>query len=264
MRVKHIALSPSSIQLFLSCPQKFIYDKFATYPERVQDPLNMSAADWGTAFHAHLARHYSGEQHVPSGNKFLDDRFHHYVEHYQGETVDIVSVEQTLSRPLEGSTQISLMGTADIITAGGLWDHKTSSTINEKDYDKFANSDQFCHYLYLAGRTSGEVVVNQISQSAYKQLSGKALTDKVFNRLYFTITEEQMADWLTRTLAVSARIVEVIEHNTAWMFRRTSACGDFGGCFNLRACQSRLYAPDDFRSLTDAHFSITLDNCKEN
>jgi len=259
-KIKHIALSPSSIQLFLSCPQKFMYDKFAIYPERVVDPQKLSAADWGTAFHTHLAAHYSGQPFVPSGNKALDDRFHQYVEHYQGEALDIVSVEQTLTKPLEGSTQISLMGTADVITSAGLWDHKTSRSLSERDGDKFANSDQFCHYLYLTGRTSGEVVINQISQSEYKSLSGKALYEKIFNRLYFTITEDQMVDWLSRTLKVSTRIVEAIENVDAWLYKRTSACGDFGGCFSIQACQNRLYEPDNLRSLTDAHFSITLEN----
>lgn len=257
LKIKHIALSPSSIQLFLSCPQKFMYEKFRTRAERTIDLDKPTPSEWGTLFHSLLAQHYGHQAVVPTGCKSVDARFAEYVKHYGQEDFEITSVEETLIRPL--TDVISLMGTADIVTPQGLWDHKTTSSFSDKDQAKFENSDQFCHYLHLCGRTSGDVVLNQISRSEYKTYSGAERASKLFNRLYFTIDEAQMADWLQRTTAVAHHIVRVIEDNTAWLFKRTSACGDFGGCFNATQCNLRIYEPDNLVSLTDEHFSITLE-----
>lgn len=257
-KVKHIALSPSSIQLFLSCPQKFMYEKFRVRSERTIDLTKPSASEWGTLFHSLLAQHYSSQSVTPTGCKSVDDRFDEYVRHYGAEDFEIESVEQTLSRPL--TDVISLMGTADLITPAGLWDHKTTSAFSDKDLAKFENSDQFCHYLHLCGRTSGDAVINQISRSEYKSLSGSERAAKLFNRLSFYIDDAQMDDWLQRTTAVAHHIVRTIEEGSAWLFKRTSACGDFGGCYYSTQCSLRIYEPDDFVTLTDDHFSITLES----
>lgn len=271
IRVKHIALSPSAIQLYLSCPQKFLYEKFQARTERALNPLEPSNAEWGTMMHEHLARHYRGEPFVPfypSGGftsaKFanVDTRFQEYQKCYSGETPpEILQVETTAKREL--TNVISLMGTADLITSDGVWDHKTSTKLDEaKDFDKFAISDQFPHYLWLAGRTSGTVTINQIcsapSPGARTADVQKAAAMR-FNRIAIDVDESRMNDWFARTKETAKEIVRTLEEGSAWLKKRTGACGDWNGCFFATRCRYGLYEPDSLVSLTNDHFSITIE-----
>jgi hypothetical protein len=237
-----------------------MYDKFRTNTRREIDPQNPSPAEWGTMFHTLLSQHYLGEPFQPTGNALLDARFQEYKRYYQDEFVEVMAVESKVEKVL--TPQISLIGTADLVTKTGIWDHKTSSSLRSEDELKFGNSDQFLHYLYINGFEHGEVTINQISSSANpgarERDPAKAAKMK-FNRFTFAVDEWRIEDWLKRTTAVAHEIVRTIEAADAYLFKSTSACGDFGVCYYISQCTHGMYTPDAFNSLTDDHFSITLE-----
>lgn len=262
MKVKKIGLSPSTIQLFRSCPQKFIYSVFAEREDREIDINRPSKAEWGTLFHKHLERHYTGQPYVPVGNASIDSRFREYVAHYGPESFPGARFEERLSRPLTDT--IDLIGTPDMVLEDALWDHKTVDGFKQNDYQYYANRDQFPHYLWLLGRDSGsKVVVNQISRSAYaddKKRDPELYISKIFNRIEIDVDQAQMDDWLTRVKLVAEDIVNTIERQDAWLRKVTDSCFDYGGCFHLTHCRYRLYEPrDGYRSVSNSHFYLELE-----
>ena len=261
-KVVKIGLSPSTIQLFRSCPQKFIFSVFADREERELNVENPSAAEWGTIFHGHLERHYTGQPYTPSGNGAIDLRFQEYVDHYGPESFPGAHFETSLSRPL--TDVIDLIGTPDMVTDTALWDHKTVGAFKQNDYQYYANRDQFPQYLWLLGRDSGsQVIINQINRSAYvadkKFMSPQEFAEKVFRRIEIDVDEAQMNDWRHRVELVAVDIVRTIEAGTAWERKVTDSCMDFGGCFHLTQCRYRLYEPrDGIRSIRNKHFYVDI------
>jgi hypothetical protein len=243
--IEHIYLSPTTIQSYLSCPQMFMFNNFA---ERIEKEMNVddpTAAQWGTLMHSLLADHYSGKEFVSSGNADLDKRFHEYKRQYSGDLFTPTMVETKLSRPL--NERVTLVGTVDMVVGDTVWDHKTTKAISDKDLFKYDMTDQMTHYLWLSGLSEGTAIINQIS-------SAKNPTIK-FHRITTPREAHQVKDWLERVEYIANDIIIAVETNTAWLARRTSACGDFGGCFHISKCKYGNYEVP-ISSFTNDHFSI--------
>jgi len=250
--IQGIELSPSSIALYKACPQKFIYSTLRHKTERPMDFDNLSAADWGTLFHASAAQHYQGTEVLPSGNASVDTRFREYLAHYRNDPVGHFLAEQRVSRPL--TPQITLIGTADLVDPlnKAIWDHKTTSRLSTTDDVKFKLRDQFIQYGWCLGWDTGfDVVVNQVSSA------GNPTTK--FRRISFQVSEDVISDWLKRTTAVCLSIVKAIEKQDAYLWKSAGdACGDWGGCYYADPCRMGLYGPEaPGENLTNPHFSIT-------
>lgn len=253
-KIKHISLSPSAIALFKACPQKFNYSYLRRRSDRILDMSNLSSSDWGTVMHRHLANFYSGRGYVPSGETLLDFRFKEYLLHYKHDVVGQYSVEVTRRVPFRD--RISLMGTADLVDEHNrtIWDHKTSARMSPSDSAKWAMRDQFKHYGFLMGWLDGfSVIVNQIS-------SAKNPENK-FQRYQFDVTSRDMGDFISRTEVVSRQILDLIETQTAWLYKNAGdACGDYGGCYFKDSCQLGLYTPEGLgEDLTNEHFELSYE-----
>jgi hypothetical protein len=255
MKVTKLVLGPSIIQTFLSCRMKFLYELFAPeQQERDLDPLN-SGMDWGTAFHALCANHDRGLPFVSSGYPTIDKRFEEYLEHTKDDCFEVLDVEKPLLRQL--SDVVWMGGTADkIIAPNTILDYKTSGSVTEIGGIGNRDGDQLIHYLWANGWEEGIGIIDQISQAALKNPSATSIK---FNRLTRTIDRSDVADWKARMEVVTTEMVRTIEAQDGHLWKNKKTCTDFFKlCYFKPACDMRVHNLD-VRSLTNSHFSITLE-----